>query len=819
MAQIKVSASLVNGSAAVVVAGEDLRPIVHAGFLVTLAGELGGYLIGAEPTFLSPNTTINLTAPYAGSTGVKNIVIVSDFTSPDEIPLLNPGDVNTGTIFTEAMLRIQELISTLGPEFALQKNDNLADLEDAAEARVNLGLGNVENKSSATIRGELEATDVTDALGYTPWHAGNDGAGSGVDADLLDGQQGAYYRDASNLNAGTLAAARLGASPTASKLLWGDNTWKALVAADITSALTFTPLNRAADTMQGDLSFAAGTKIVQASEFGVKRHLSGSAVLEELNAANTSWDFTRASGTVDKWRFMDAANVRLQVDANGVLINGFRLKATATGLLALEDGTTDQELRIHNAGGANWEALRLYATDTGAWVTADKAGTGTHRALTVGSVGNVDLNLYRNGAIRWIVRDSALIPNGAYDLGATANPVRDLWTSRRVYVPTGTLVDQPPVAGSTDSDTGLRWSAADELGLVTGGVQRLTVGTSAITAELPLWLGTNLKLDQEGLGIFSLKNGLNAQSLRAYLQDDGAGNWTRGVIDWSAGKLRLTPEVAGTDVLPALRLDGATLELGTLGTSRLTLGTSAVTPITNYALGSGAAPFGELVNTSLKQYRDYGDASNNEWAGSEWISNDWVLGSRQNGSGQYRNVVVRAGEGAEISQIRFDTLNAIASLALETSAGVQHALFSSATGVVRLTALQSKALELVAGANKVQIKNGLLAQSFEIYNTDDGAGNAEFGEFRFSSGKLIFGTKKIGTGVSRDLQFEAGGNVMWGILANGGHLEPTTPATMDVGTAANPIRDLYIDGTIQGTSSLASPPSLKTVTHSLFGGF
>ena len=36
-----------------------------------------------------------------------------------------------------------------------------------------------------------------------------DGAGSGLDADTLDGRQGAWYRDAGNLNAGTLPAARL----------------------------------------------------------------------------------------------------------------------------------------------------------------------------------------------------------------------------------------------------------------------------------------------------------------------------------------------------------------------------------------------------------------------------------------------------------------------------------------------------------------------------------------------------------------------------------------------------------------------------------
>ena len=41
------------------------------------------------------------------------------------------------------------------------------------------------------------------------WHAGNDGSGSGLDADLLDGQHGSFYRNASNLNAGTVPTGRL----------------------------------------------------------------------------------------------------------------------------------------------------------------------------------------------------------------------------------------------------------------------------------------------------------------------------------------------------------------------------------------------------------------------------------------------------------------------------------------------------------------------------------------------------------------------------------------------------------------------------------
>lgn len=57
--------------------------------------------------------------------------------------------------------------------------------------------------------------------GSTMWHASNDGAGSGLDADLLDGQQGSYYAD---------IAARLG----------------------------YTPANRAGDTFSGACTFSAG---------------------------------------------------------------------------------------------------------------------------------------------------------------------------------------------------------------------------------------------------------------------------------------------------------------------------------------------------------------------------------------------------------------------------------------------------------------------------------------------------------------------------------------------------------------------------------
>ena len=41
------------------------------------------------------------------------------------------------------------------------------------------------------------------------WTSRNDGTGSGLDSDLLDGQEGSFYQNADNLNAGTIPAGRL----------------------------------------------------------------------------------------------------------------------------------------------------------------------------------------------------------------------------------------------------------------------------------------------------------------------------------------------------------------------------------------------------------------------------------------------------------------------------------------------------------------------------------------------------------------------------------------------------------------------------------
>ena len=80
---------------------------------------------------------------------------------------------------------------------------------------IELGPMNTSYAHIYTDRGSFYFNKTTlYADGNTMWTAGNDGSGSGLDADLLDGQHGSYYRSASNLNAGTLPDARLATSTT-----------------------------------------------------------------------------------------------------------------------------------------------------------------------------------------------------------------------------------------------------------------------------------------------------------------------------------------------------------------------------------------------------------------------------------------------------------------------------------------------------------------------------------------------------------------------------------------------------------------------------
>jgi len=87
-----------------------------------------------------------------------------------------------------------------------------------------------------------------------------------LNSDLLDGQEGSYYRDAGNLNAGTVPTARLG-SGTANNTTYlrGDSTWATIPAStaisDITTNGTYYPLFAASTSGTLSSAYVSSTKI------------------------------------------------------------------------------------------------------------------------------------------------------------------------------------------------------------------------------------------------------------------------------------------------------------------------------------------------------------------------------------------------------------------------------------------------------------------------------------------------------------------------------------------------------------------------------
>lgn len=105
----------------------------------------------------------------------------------------------------------------------------------------------------------LTQSDILSILGYTPWNPGNDGEGSGLDADLLDGYDSSYFLNLAN-STGIISGDSLPIQTnpgTFSKVQVND---KGIVINglnnnyfDIVNALGFVPVNTSGDTINGSL--------------------------------------------------------------------------------------------------------------------------------------------------------------------------------------------------------------------------------------------------------------------------------------------------------------------------------------------------------------------------------------------------------------------------------------------------------------------------------------------------------------------------------------------------------------------------------------
>lgn len=227
------------------------------------------------------------------------------------------------------------------------------------------GSGSLTYTLSANLLGwnGLATSAKQDALGYTPWGPTNDGAGSGLDADLLDGLQGDHYVQGNNAN-------RTGQFPS-------DNA------------------NNAAPSGFFELT-PAGTNGPTASLYywlmNARHSNTGNNYSFQLaQAIGTDATYVRciSNGTPTAWRELWHAGVaRLQADfSNATLslrsyfqtsvVNG----ASNAGVLPNGTSTTALFTAFNASDPTNASTIQLRANTSDVQINSSKTGSGTLRAL------------------------------------------------------------------------------------------------------------------------------------------------------------------------------------------------------------------------------------------------------------------------------------------------------------------------------------------------------------------------------------------------------------------------------------------------------
>lgn len=126
----------------------------------------------------------------------------------------------------------------------LLQGNNLSDIGSAATSRANLDVPG--RAATETISGNwaFSAQQAFNYVGASPFTVLSNILVVNLNADKLDGQEGSYYQNAGNLNAGTIPAARIGVGTITS-----DHIADGTITATELASLTITGANIAASTL------------------------------------------------------------------------------------------------------------------------------------------------------------------------------------------------------------------------------------------------------------------------------------------------------------------------------------------------------------------------------------------------------------------------------------------------------------------------------------------------------------------------------------------------------------------------------------------
>lgn len=236
-----------------------------------------------------------------------------------------------------------------------------------------LGLGNVENKSSATIRGELTSSDVTTALGYTPpTQDTNTHRPIQVNGTQVLGDN----TTALNLVEGTnVTITNTDGSVTISATGGGGDVSTKMDKTNPTGTGSFS-LNRKSGTTVGSYSFTEGSNTTAS---GSRSHAEGGSTTSSGESSHAEGYATTASGYYShaegyittaasnsshaEGRYTEA-NTNEGAHAEGYGANS-TYKIIASGKGAHAEGYTENKNQVSSGKGSHTEGFVTSSTSTG----------------------------------------------------------------------------------------------------------------------------------------------------------------------------------------------------------------------------------------------------------------------------------------------------------------------------------------------------------------------------------------------------------------------------------------------------------------------
>ena len=352
-------------------------------------------------------------------------------------------------------------------------------------------------ESSGNLHINTSGSKYTSAAQGTLWGSSNDGSGSGLDADLLDGQHGSYYRNASNINAGTLPEARI---PTISKYLRSDTT----------------------DTATGKITF---------------QHNDGIRV--STNGSNPD----ATTGTYEQGITIAGGNMRLNIDVSSTTNGGSYLQTRHKSstypnayytlkLNPLGGGVTIAGNTVWHAGndgsGSGLDADTLDGVNSGSFLRSDADDTVSKQLTFPSSIG--DRPILQGGFLSRLSSDGDA----------------DIWGISETYYPS---------EGTAANAWGIRWASNPN--------EIQFVGANANKLRIDLDVAGKVYIDDNQVwhaGNDGSSSGLDADTL-----DGQHGSYYRNASNINAGTL---PEARIPTISKYLRSDTADTAAGKITLSQ-----------------------------------------------------------------------------------------------------------------------------------------------------------------------------------------------------------------------------------------------------------